>query len=98
VFTEAKFNGYELSLEYYSYKDEITSTCGAPLTTSGIIGTLELRDGDFVFVPGMDDKYVRSMSFKVEKEFFYWLKQCSEKGIFVCSICNGAFALATQVY
>jgi transcriptional regulator GlxA family with amidase domain len=93
VFTEAKFNGYELSLEYYSYKDEITSTCGLPFNNIRNYRDAGLREGDFVFVPGMDDKYVRSMSFKTEKEFFYWLKQCSEKGIFVCSICNGAFAL-----
>src|SRR4029078_8547522 len=93
VFTEAKFNGYELSLEYYSYKDEVTSTCGLPFINVENYQEADLREGDFVFVPGMDDKYVRSISFKGEKEFFNWLKRCSDKRIFVCSICSGAFAL-----
>jgi len=34
-----------------------------------------------------------SFSFKAEKEFFKWLKDCSDKKITVGSICNGAFAL-----
>jgi len=33
------------------------------------------------------------MAFKTEKNFFKWLKDCSNKKVFVCSICNGAFAL-----
>jgi len=44
-------------------------------------------------VPGMDMDYVNSFSFKAEKEFFSWLRECSDKKITVCSICNGAFAL-----
>jgi len=44
-------------------------------------------------MPGMDDKYVRSIQFKAEREFFNWLKTCAERNVFVCSICNGAFAL-----
>ena len=44
-------------------------------------------------MPGMDDKYVRSIQFRAEREFFNWLKACAERKIFVCSVCNGAFAL-----
>ena len=93
VFTEAKFNGYELSLEYYSYKDQVVSTSGIPFSNLKNYADADLREGDFVFMPGMDDKYVRSFSFKSKREFFTWLKQCADKNIFVCSICNGAFAL-----
>lgn len=93
VFTEAKFNGYELSLEYYSYSDEVISTCGLNFGKIASYKEAKLGEGDFVFMPGMDDKYVRSMSFKTEREFFKWLKECSDKKVFVCSICNGAFAL-----
>jgi transcriptional regulator GlxA family with amidase domain len=53
----------------------------------------ELKEGDFIFVPGMDSEYVKSISFGAEKKFFKWLKECSDKMITVCSICNGAFAL-----
>ena len=41
----------------------------------------------------MDDKYVRSISFRAQRAFFNWLKACSDKNITVCSVCNGAFAL-----
>ena len=93
VFAEAKFNGYQIALEYYSYKDEITSTCGLPFNHLKSYRDADLTEGDFVFVPGMDDKYVRSPGFKTEREFFNWLKECADKKIYVCSICNGAFAL-----
>ena len=53
----------------------------------------KLKEGDFVFVPGMDYEYVSSIPFKAERKFFQWLKDCSERNITVCSICNGAFAL-----
>jgi transcriptional regulator GlxA family with amidase domain len=93
VFTEAKFNGYELSLEFYSYQNEITSTSGLPIFNIKNYREAELKEGDYIFMPGMDDKYVRSIQFKAEREFFNWLKTCAERKVFVCSICNGAFAL-----
>ncbi|MCW3078571.1 AraC family transcriptional regulator, partial [Segetibacter sp.] len=52
-----------------------------------------LKEGDYVFVPGMDNNYVNSIPFRAERQFFNWLKECSEKKINVCSICTGAFAL-----
>ncbi|RYZ81241.1 MAG: AraC family transcriptional regulator, partial [Proteobacteria bacterium] len=48
---------------------------------------------DFVFVPGMSFEYVNSIAFRSERRFFEWLKECSDKKITVCSVCNGAFAL-----
>jgi len=93
VFTEAKFYGYDLTLEYYSYKSEIISTSGLLFNNIKDYRSADLREGDYVFMPGMDNKYVSSMDFKTEREFFNWLKKCSDKGILVCSICNGAFAL-----
>ena len=93
VFTEAKFNGYELSLEYYTYSDDVKSTSGLTFGHVANYKEAKLGEGDFVFMPGMDDKYVRSVAFKTEREFFRWLKECADKKVFVCSICNGAFAL-----
>lgn len=93
VFTEAKFYGYELSLEYYSYKDEIVSTSGLPFTNLKNYKEAQLGEGDYLFIPGMDNKYISSMSFKAEHAFFKWIKSCADNKVFVCSICNGAFAL-----
>lgn len=93
VFTEAKFYGFEINIEFYVYKND-------PVCTSGLgFGTIEnfeeahLEEGDFVFIPGMDQNYVRSPLFKKERKFFTWLRECTERKIHVCSVCNGAFAL-----
>src|SRR3954471_13554797 len=41
----------------------------------------------------MNYEYVNSIPFRAERDFFKWLRECSNKKITVCSICNGAFAL-----
>ncbi len=93
VFTEAKFYGYELALEFYTYQDEIISTSGLPFYNLKNYKEAKVGEGDYVFMPGMDNKYVSSIAFKAERQFFNWLKECADKKVFVCSICNGAFAL-----
>jgi len=93
VFTEAKFYGFEADLEFYQYRESPVSTSGLGFGNVEHFKNAKLKEGDFVFVPGMDFEYVRSIGFKAERAFFNWLKECSEKKITVCSICNGAFAL-----
>lgn len=93
VFTEAKFNGYEVGIEFYHYQETPVSTSGLGFGEIAHFRDARLKEGDFVFVPGMDHRYVRSISFMAEKAFFDWLKACSDRHITVCSICSGAFAL-----
>jgi transcriptional regulator GlxA family with amidase domain len=93
VFTEAKVHGMEINIEFYQYCDEPVSTAGIGFGKLENYRTAKLKEGDFVFVPGMDNEYVNSIPFKAEREFFKWLKECSDKRITVCSICSGAFAL-----
>ena len=93
VFTEAKFYGYDIALEYYTYADDVVSTSGLGFGTLTHYSEALLAEGDYIFMPGMDNKYVSSARFKGEKDFFKWLKECADKKVFVCSVCNGAFAL-----
>lgn len=93
VFTEAQVYGMELAIEFYKYSDDPISTAGLGFGKLDNFKMAKLKEGDFVFVPGMDHEYVNSISFKAEREFFNWLKDCSENNITVCSICTGAFAL-----
>src|SRR5450432_3281100 len=93
VFTEAKVHGFELDMEYYKYSEDPISTCGLSFGKVENYKSANLKEGDFIFVPGMDNAYVNSFSFKAEREFFIWLKDCSDKNVTVCSICSGAFAL-----
>jgi len=93
VFTEAKTYGFEADIRFYTYQKEPTSTSGLGFDKVQNFKEAQLKDGDFVFVPGMNWQYVDSISFRAEREFFNWLKDSSENKITVCSICNGAFAL-----
>ena len=93
VFTEAKFYGLEANIRFYTVVDDPTSTSGLSFGSVSPYTEAQLKEGDYVFVPGMDFDYVSSIAFKAQKDFFNWLKQCADKKISVCSICNGAFAL-----
>jgi transcriptional regulator GlxA family with amidase domain len=93
VFTEAKFYGFDATLQFFSYKEEVISTSGLSFGTVKSYKEAELKEGDYVFIPGMDFTYVNSIAFKAERDFFKWLKECADKSIFICSVCNGAFAL-----
>lgn len=93
VFTEAKFYGFEIEIEFYQFQDNPVSTAGLGFEKIRSYREAKLKEGDFVFVPGMDHEYVNSIPFKAEREFFKWLKECSDKKITACSICTGAFAL-----
>lgn len=93
VFTEAKFYGFEVDLKFYVIHNNPISTSGLRFETIVNFSEARLKEGDFVFVPGMDQNYVRSSAFRKEKKFFDWLKKCADRKIHVCSVCNGAFAL-----
>lgn len=93
VFVEAKFYGFDVDLEFYQFEDSPVSTAGLGFEKLKHFKEAKLKEGDFVFVPGMDNDYVNSFAFKSEIEFFKWLKVCSDNNITVCSICTGAFAL-----
>lgn len=93
VFTEARYYGFEVALEFYCFEEVCVSSSGLPFGTVSYFSEANLANGDYLFVPGMDFKYVNSSAFKTQHTFFNWLKQCSDKGVFICSVCNGAFAL-----
>ncbi len=94
VFTEAKFYGFEVETEFYIYQEAPVSTCGLGFGKLPNFTKAKLKEGDFVFIPGMDQNYIRSLSFRSARKYFNWLKECRERKVTVCSVCNGAFALA----
>ena len=93
VFTEAKFYGFEIDIQFYQFKESPVSTAGLGFGEVSNYKGAKLKEGDFVFIPGMDFEYVNSIAFRAETAFFRWLKECSNKRVTVCSVCNGAFAL-----
>jgi transcriptional regulator GlxA family with amidase domain len=93
VFTEAQFYGFEIELVFYAYTPETISNSGLAFGNVTNYTKADLKEGDYIFMPGMSFEYVDSMAFRAEKDFFNWLKEQSSKKVLVCSVCNGAFAL-----
>jgi transcriptional regulator GlxA family with amidase domain len=93
VFTEAKFYGYDVSLEFYSYHQDIICTSELPFGKIANYNEAELNEGDFVFIPGTDNDYLNSFAFKTEKEFFRWVNKCADRNVTICSVCTGAIIL-----
>jgi transcriptional regulator GlxA family with amidase domain len=93
VFTEAKFYGYDVSLEFYSYHQDIICTSNLPFGKIASFPEAKLNESDFVFIPGTDNDYLNSFAFKTEKDFFGWLKECADKNVTICSVCTGAIIL-----
>ena len=79
VFVEAKFYGFEADIKFYSFNEDPESTAGLGFGKVENFTKANLKEGDFIFVPGMDAEYIRSISFGAEIKFFKWLKECSDK-------------------
>ena len=69
VFTEAKFYGFEVALEFYSYQQETISTSGLGFGKIEHYKKAELKEGDYLFMPGMGFEYVKALN-SVERESF----------------------------
>ncbi len=93
AFTEAKSQGLDASIEFYSFHDDNTSTAGVAFAKIKSYKEANLKAGDFVFVPGTDHDYLRSAQFGAEKNFFDWIAKCADSKVNTCSICTGAFFL-----
>jgi transcriptional regulator GlxA family with amidase domain len=93
VFTEAKAQGLDAAIEFYSLHDGSTSTAGIAFGAIKRYKDAELNAGDFIFVPGTGHDYLQSAQFGAEKDFFKWLAHSAANQVNTCSICTGAFFL-----
>ncbi len=90
VFTEAKFYGFEIGIEFYSFQQNTISAVGLPFGEIENYKKAKIEEGDFIFIPGIHfESLERQIS--TEKEFFKWLAECSKRKINICSVCNAAF-------
>src|SRR5689334_7073408 len=76
VFTEARYYGFDVELEFYCFEEASVSSSGLPFGKVSHFNEANLAGGDYLFVPGMNYEYVSS-AFKTQHTFFKWLKQCS---------------------
>ncbi len=92
VFTEAKFYGFEICIEFYSFQADTVSAVGLPFGKIENYKKAKLQENDFIFIPGIHFESLQR-HLLTEKEFFKWLAECSKRKINICSVCNAAFVL-----
>jgi transcriptional regulator GlxA family with amidase domain len=92
VFTEARFYGFDINIEFYSIQAKTVSAVGLTFDKIENYKKAKLQEGDFIFIPGIHfESLKRQLS--TEKFFFKWLAECSATNINICSVCNAAFVL-----
>jgi transcriptional regulator GlxA family with amidase domain len=91
---EAIEYGANFEIEYCNLQNNITSTSGLPIGNVNHFSKAKLNKGDFLFIPGSNASYLLSENFKNQFDLLNWIKTNHQKGINICSICAGAFALA----
>jgi transcriptional regulator GlxA family with amidase domain len=94
VFLEALDYGADLELEYCSFTEGLYTTSGFSLGRYQHFQDIRFTEGDYLIVPGADVKYLLSIEFRQQQALFEWLKMAHTQGVFVCSVCTGAFVLA----
>lgn len=86
--------GANFEIEYCNLVNEITSTSGLPIGPVKHFSKIEVKKGDFLFIPGSNASYLLSESFKKNADLLNWIQTIYQNGTNICSICAGAFALA----
>ena len=94
VFYEAVDYGASYQLNYCSFERSVTSSAGLSIGPVLPFTDVFPQAGDYIFLPGMEMGYLRSVAFKEETVFFDWLRQQHAQGVNLCSVCTGAFVLA----
>jgi len=95
VFYEAATYGKPYRLTYCSFQDAVCSSAGLGLGPLVPFASVDVAATDVVFVPGLEMSYLQSVAFRQEgAAFFAWLRELSQRGVRLCSICTGAFVLA----
>jgi transcriptional regulator GlxA family with amidase domain len=91
AFYEAGYYGRPYEIMYVS--DEAVKECSAGLQLAGLrdFGEVEPVEGDILIIPGFD---LRKMGGPVEMRWRDWLWGADRRGVTICTVCTGAFALA----
>jgi len=94
VIYEAIGDGADFEIKYCSIHNSIKTSTGLTIDKLPYFETINLNEGDYIFIPGPETKYLLSNEFKKQKNLFKWLHNASINKINICSICTGAYVLA----
>jgi transcriptional regulator GlxA family with amidase domain len=93
VFHEAMDYDADISIEYCSFGDEITTSAEFPMGKLKYFDKINLQAGDYLFIPGAEVDYLVSKRMTAQKELLQWVRSAHTNGVNVCSVCTGAFFL-----
>lgn len=96
VFYEAQEIGAEMNLIHFSItnQDKVIASNGLAFADLVPFSDLELTSEDWIFVPGLPMPTMQSEQFIADTQaFIVWLKEQSDKGVNIVSVCTGTFLL-----
>ena len=93
VFYEAIDFGVPFQLEYCSYTSSSYTSSGLHFERLRPYERVELKAGDYLFIPGMDAKLIVENKL-APPELLAWLRSIYAQGVNICSVCTGSFMLA----
>lgn len=95
VFFEAIFYKAPFELVYCSFAPEDAGTAsGLRFSNLKNYAEIELKKGDYVFIPGMDLEVINGSYISEIKSLINWISMGYALGANICSVCTGAFLLA----
>lgn len=86
--------GANFEIIYCGIENESESSAGLGLKKLIHFSKINIKEGDFLFIPGCNVSYLTSAAFKKNKELLNWIRECKNKKCSIVSICVGAFVLA----
>ena len=94
VFQEAQEHGAKISIEFCSIQHEISSSSELIINNLQHFSKIDFRSCDYLFIAGAEVSYLVSKEARSQKELMHWLRQAHTSGVYICSVCTGAFLLA----
>lgn len=98
IFYEALSYGAPLKLHFsniHTAEHCIESSSSLFLSQLTNYDSLNLQQGDLVFIPGLEASLLeKDQLLHSSKHFQHWLTEQYNKGVTICSVCTGAFLLA----
>jgi transcriptional regulator GlxA family with amidase domain len=93
VIFESIFFDAPFEMVYCSYMKNTNTASGLTFANLQNYAKVELNEGDFIFVPGMDIATFDEMDSIIKSKLMTWLNMSYQQGVSICSVCTGAFIL-----
>jgi transcriptional regulator GlxA family with amidase domain len=94
VFEEARAQGAAVGLAYVQYQPRAGTSAGLGFAPVPQFSAVTPQPGDLVFIPGVSDAALSQPPAAPDEAFYDWLRALHRRGVLLCSVCTGAFALA----